>query len=66
MIQDTFSANDQTEGALEAQKSRLSDPAKILSNLYLSSIGPAQDKALLQKLKITHILNLTGPNPQFH
>jgi hypothetical protein len=34
--------------------------AKITDTLFLSSIGPAENLKLLEALKITHILNLTG------
>jgi dual specificity MAP kinase phosphatase len=39
---------------------QIQNPAKILPNLYLSSVDPAQNLVLLKKLKINFILNLTG------
>uniref|UniRef100_A0A7S2U2E4 protein-tyrosine-phosphatase n=1 Tax=Lotharella oceanica TaxID=641309 RepID=A0A7S2U2E4_9EUKA len=37
--------------------------AKILDRLYLTAAGPAESKQFLTDKNITHILNLTGPDP---
>ncbi|CAF1289614.1 unnamed protein product [Rotaria sordida] len=39
---------------------RLQNPARILSNLYLSSAEPAKDLLLLKQLQVNYVLNLTG------
>jgi len=54
------SENDKTLDDEIIQALRLQNPAKILSNLYLSSIHPAQNLILLKQLNINFILNLTG------
>mmetsp|Transcript_22673 Transcript_22673/g.37913 ORF Transcript_22673/g.37913 Transcript_22673/m.37913 type:complete len:190 (-) Transcript_22673:862-1431(-) len=38
-----------------------SSAAKILDNLYLTAVGPAENPEFLKNCGITHILNLTGP-----
>lgn len=54
---------NQLKTSTKWKETNSTDPAMILERLFLSSVGPAQNKALLQKLKITHIVNLTGPDP---
>lgn len=40
-------------------------PDEVVTGLYISSANVARNKALLQKLKITHVLTVAGINPVY-